>query len=151
MREPERPPAEAVLLGAAAMAPLVAGAALAWVGGPGWLGPVAGMTVLWAGAILIFLAGVPRGLSFRQPGGATGLQRASMLGLFAVGLGALAWPSAEGAIGLLMLGYLALAVLDPVAARRGEAPPFLAPLRPVQTAVGVAALAALLLRVVLRD
>lgn len=48
------------------------------------------------------------------------------------------------ALPLLLAGYVSLAVLDPWAARQGEAPPFFARLRPAQMAIPVACLAALL-------
>jgi hypothetical protein len=85
MAGPRRPPAAGLLLGAAAMVPvpILAGALAAWALYPAWAGLAARLSVLWAATILIFLAGIRRGLSFRQPGGATGAQ----LGGTAAGLG----------------------------------------------------------------
>ena len=45
---------------------------------------------------------------------------------------------------LLLVGFGAIAVLDPIAARRGEAPLFFARLRPVQIPIALLSLAALL-------
>ena len=67
--ESRRVPALGLVLGYGAMVPFVAGAAAAWLLGHG--GPAAlatDLTVLWGGAILAFLAGVRRGLSFRTEG-----------------------------------------------------------------------------------
>src|SRR4051812_1986125 len=94
MQEPARPPAESLALGAAAMVPLLAAAAAAWLLEAGWLPLVLALGILWAGAILVFLSGVYRGLAFRTPGGAHASQLATMLWLFLAGLLALAspWP-----------------------------------------------------------
>jgi hypothetical protein len=149
--ESRRVPALSLVLGYGAMAPFVAGAAVAWLlgrGGPATL--ATDLTVLWGGAILVFLAGVRRGLSFRTEGGPTLAQLAASLGLFALGLTALAAPRAGPALALLLVGYATLAVLDPWAARRGEAPPFFARLRPLQMLVPIVGLAALLARVALK-
>jgi hypothetical protein len=111
-------------------------------------------TILWGCAILTFLAGVRRGVSFRTPGGATFAQIATMLWLFLIGLAAL-WAFVLGggqraagatfaSLALLLVGYVSLGVLDPLAARRGEAPLFFARLRPVQMLIPLASLAALL-------
>ena len=77
-------------------------------------------------------------------------QLATSLGLFALGLAALAVPRTGVALALLLAGYLALAVLDPWAARRGEAPLFFARLRPLQMLVPIAGLAALLAHLALK-
>ena len=66
-----------------------------------------------------------------------------MLWLFLLGLAALVTDPAIGLIGLL-LGYISLMVLDPRAARREEAPLYFKRLRPLQMAVPVASLAAIL-------
>ena len=50
-----------VLFGVAAILPLLAAAAGAWLLPPGWLPLVLGLGVLWAGCILVFLGGVHRG------------------------------------------------------------------------------------------
>lgn len=145
----ERPevPALAVVFGFGPMLPLVAGAGLAW-----WLRGEAGervtvLTILWGCAILLFLSGVRRGLSFRTEGGETVAQIATMLGLFGLGFAALlavAFGMPPVALLLLMTGFAAIAILDPIAARRGEAPLFMARLRPMQMPLAILSLAALL-------
>jgi hypothetical protein len=134
-----------------ATAPFALGAALAWGLEGGAASLAARLTILWGAAILAFLAGVRRGLGFRAPGGPSTATVATMLGLFLLALGALVVPWPAAATALLLAGYVALAVLDPVAARRHEAPLFFARLRPVQMLVPIAALAALGLRLILMN
>jgi hypothetical protein len=148
--ESRRVPALSLVLGYGATVPFVVGAAAAWLLDGGLAALAADLTVLWGGAILVFLAGVRRGLSFRTEGGPTPVQLATSLGLFALGLAALAVPRTGVALALLLAGHLALAVLDPWAARRGEAPLFFARLRPPQMFVPVAGLAALLAHLALK-
>lgn len=129
--------------------PFVAGAILAW-----WLtGPRAFLvlqaTALWGCAILLFLSGVRRGLSFRTEGGPTLAQLATMLMLYGLGLSALAaaWLDALAqAFGLLLAGYVAIVVLDPIAARRGEAPLYFDRLRRLQMPFAILSLASALVR-----
>ena len=66
-----------------------------------------------------------------------------MLGLFCLGFAAivstaLALPIVAAI--LLLLGYLGLEILDPIAARKLEAPLYFARLRPAQMAIPVACL-----------
>ena len=142
-----------IVLGYGPMLPFVAGAAAVWLStGPIRL-EIITTTVLWAGSILAFLAGVRRGLSFRTQGGPTVAQIATMFVLFVLALGALAtlvhgWLLSS--LILLLVGFATLLALDPVAAARGEAPEFFARLRPPQIAIAVASLAALLANVALR-
>lgn len=139
-------PTLAVVFGFGPMLHLVAGAGLAW-----WLRGEAGETVLfptilWGCAILLFLSGVRRGLSFRMERGETVAQIATMLGLFGLGFAALlaaAFGMSPAALLLLMVGFAAIAVLDPIAARRGEAPLFMARLRPMQMPLAILSLATL--------
>ncbi|AWN53290.1 DUF3429 domain-containing protein [Methylobacterium sp. 17Sr1-1] len=150
IHEPRAVPWLSVALGFGPMLPFVAGAAASWTlgGEPGEAAVT--LTLLWACAILLFFSGVCRGVSFRTEGGATVMQIATMLALFVLGFGALlavALSRTGLAAGLLIAGYGAVAVLDPIAARRGEAPLFFARLRPVQMPVAIASLAAILVLV----
>ncbi len=142
-----RTPWVSLLLAYAAMVPVVAGSAAAWA----WPGDglVAELTAAWAGGVLCFLAGVRRGLSFRQPGGPTLAQIAAMLWRFVLGVGSLLLPWLVPTLGLQIAGFATMAVLDPVAARRREAPRYFARLRPVQMLVPIVALGALLVQVLL--
>lgn len=129
-----------VLLGYGAMVPFPVLAVAGWLG---WAGAVGG-AVLWGGAVLCFLSGVRRGLSFRTPGGPTAAQLAVFAWLFSAGIIALAMPLPAASLLLLSVGYGSLIGLDPVAARRGEAPFYFARLRPWQMVIPVASLLALL-------
>ncbi|HJE23137.1 MAG TPA: DUF3429 domain-containing protein [Methylorubrum populi] len=145
--EPRAVPWLSIVFGYGPMLPFVAGAVLVW-----WLrgGPAEAiftLTVLWACAILLFLSGVRRGVSFRTEGGATVAQIATMMGLFSLGFGALAafvlgFPVV--ALALLIVGFTAITILDPIAAERGEAPLFFERLRPAQIPLAVLSRAALL-------
>lgn len=147
--EPGRTPALSLLLGYGAMAPFVLAAVAVWLASGELRDLVLDLTRLWGGAILIFLSGVRRGLSFRTVGGPTGPQIAMTFWLFGLGLLALLLPLAGLALGLLLAGFLSLAVLDPWAARRGEAPLFFQRLRPVQMAIPVVCLGLILVNLTL--
>lgn len=135
------PPLSIVLgYGPAAMLPLLA--LVAWTI-PGWAPPALLAAKLWGVAILLFLAGVRRGLSFFTPRGPRPAQVVTSIWLFVVGLAALVL-GPPACFGTLIVGYASVAILDPPAARRGEAPAHFARLRPPQMLVALAGLAALL-------
>lgn len=146
--EPRAVPWLSIVFGYGPMLPFAAGALVAW----GWRGTplgqvAAALTILWGCAILLFLSGVRRGVSFRTEGGATVTQIATMLSLFLLGYGALiafALGKPAIALGLLIVGFTEITILDPIAARRGEAPLFFERLRPAQIPLAVLGLAALL-------
>lgn len=100
---------------------------------------------LWGTAILLFLAGVTRGLSFFSPGGPHRAQIVMMLWIFLLGFGALATPTWIG-FALLILGYGSIAAYDPAAARAGLAPGYFARLRVPQMGVAIAGLVLMMLR-----
>ena len=137
-------PPISLFLAYVAMAPMVAGAALAVVADAGMAAEIIRLTAAWAAAILCFLAGVRRGLSFRQPGGPTAAQLAAMLLFFVLGVGSLLIPWPAATLGLLLAGYVSLAIIDPIAARRDEAPLYFARLRPVQMLLPIGSLMTLL-------
>lgn len=101
---------------------------------------------LWAASILVFLAGVRRGLSFFTDGGPRPAQIVTSLWLFVWGIAGLALP-APFAFPALIVGYGTIALTDPSAARRGEVPAYFARLRPPQMALAALGLAALAFRV----
>ena len=126
--ETSRVPWDAVILGWGPMLPFPVALGLVLRGGVA--GEVAlDLIVLWGAAVVIFLSGVRRGLSFRTPGGWTWAQMGVFAGLFWAGLLALVLPL-SWALWLLATAYLSLAVLDPIAARWEEAPLYFARLRP---------------------
>ncbi len=137
-------PPVSLFLAYVAMVPMVAGAALAVVANAAMTAEIVRLTAAWAAAILCFLAGVRRGLSFRQPGGPTVAQLAAMLLFFVLGVGSLLAPWPAASVGLLLAGYVSLAVIDPIAARRDEAPLYFARLRPVQMLLPIGSMIALL-------
>lgn len=149
-RDP-RVPALSIVLGYAPMMPIVVAALATWLAPPPWPAVAIVLGVLWSAAIVTFLAGVRRGLSFRTAGGERPVQIATMVWLFALGLGATLVVQTVPALALvlLMLGFLSIALLDPRAARRGEVPAHFARLRPPQMAAGVLALGAMLARLML--
>ncbi len=146
--EPRETPWLSVVLGYGPMLPFVAGAAAAWWQRGMWDELILLATILYGAAILLFLSGVRRGVSFRTEGGPTVVQIATMFGLFCLGLGALLTVVILGnrviALDLLIAGFVAIAILDPIAARRGEAPLVFARLRPLQIPIAVLSLVALL-------
>lgn len=145
----ERPqvPWLSVVLGYGPMLPLGAAAVASWI----LVGDVRNGAIqsgaIYAASILAFLAGVRRGVSFRTEGGPqvsqlvtmAGLWLASFLALLCINIG-----MQEVAIGVLMVGYAAIAILDPIAARAGQAPLFFARLRRPQMLIAIASLVALL-------
>ncbi|MBP0492437.1 DUF3429 domain-containing protein [Pararoseomonas indoligenes] len=128
----------------AAMLPLLAGAAAAWLLPAPSDALALRATLTWAGALLCFFSGVRRGLSFRQPGGATVVQLVATLLFFSLGILSLLSPWPLAAALLALAGYGIMLVMDPIAARRGEAPRYFARLRPVQLLLALAGVAALL-------
>ncbi|WP_230481142.1 DUF3429 domain-containing protein [Sphingomonas sp. Leaf21] len=99
---------------------------------------------IWGAAILIFLAGVARGLSFFTPGGPHVSQMLTMILRFSLGLVALIAGPLTG-FALLILGYASIALTDPWIARWGGAPRHFARLRPPQMVVALIGLIALFL------
>ena len=101
------------------------------------------LTALWGTAILLFLSGVRRGLSFRTEGGPTWRQMATMLTLFCLGSSSLAaiWLHfVAWALVPLIVGYSAIFSLDPIAADAGEAPLYFRTLRRLQMPIIILAL-----------
>ena len=75
------------------------------------------------------------------------MQIATMAALFMLALGsliAIVHGAALVAAALALVGFVAVAVLDPIAARNGQAPLFFAQLRPPQMAIPILSLAGLL-------
>lgn len=146
-------PLLSVVLGYGPMLPILAAAIVAWTTSGVMRGEAILLSVLYAASILAFLGGVRRGLSFRTAGGPALAQLATMAGLWLAALVSLVLivhALAAPALAVLAIGYAALLILDPIAARDGQAPLFFARLRPTQMAIAVASLAALLVDAWLR-
>jgi hypothetical protein len=142
--EPGAIPRLDIIFGFGPTIPFVLGAAAAVGFEEPWRQMALQITILWGSAILLFLAGVRRGLSFRTEGGPTWAQMATMLMLFGLGLCSLAVVSLDRliwAFALLLIGFTAIFVLDPIAARRGEAPLYFEHLRRLQIPIILVALA----------
>jgi Protein of unknown function (DUF3429) len=123
--------------------PFVAGVVAAWWFPEPWRVVALQLTALWGAAILPFLSGVRRGLSFRTEGGPTWRQIATALTLFCLGSCALAaiWiDSVAWALVPLIIGYCAIFFLDPIAADAGEAPLYFRTLRRLQMPIIIVAL-----------
>lgn len=133
-------------LGYLAMVPLVVAAAVAvGVRDGSRAEQLAGAWgVLWAGALLTFLAGVRRGVSFRTEGGPRRAQLVTMLWIFALGVATLALGPPLGLLTALA-GFLTLWLVDPRAARRAEVPAYFARLRPLQLVPPIGSLLVLFL------
>ena len=118
----------------------LADAALIWIAPPSDVPWLVNVLLLWSGALLAFLAGVRRGLTFRSPDGETPAQIATMFYLFVIAVAALFSGPTRVAASLLMLGFTSVGILDWMAARRQEVPPYFARLRPVQMLLPVISL-----------
>lgn len=137
-------PMHGLLLAYAAVLPIPLGTVLAWVL-PAAASPSAvRLTVIWAAAVLCFLAGVRRGLGFRQPGGPAITQLAGALWLFLLATAALMTALSVVSVVLLLAGYIGVALADVRAARHGLAPRYFPRLRPPQMLLSAVALLGLL-------
>ena len=145
VRDERYVPGLSMLLGFGPMVPFVVGAIAVWALPPASAGLAAALTITWGAAILAFFSGVRRGLSFRTPGGAQPAQILTMLLFFLLALGAMVLPAPRVQTILLIIGFIAVAVTDPIAARSQEAPPFFARLRPIQMPFAVISLIAVLI------
>lgn len=149
VEEPARTPVQDIVLAYLAVVLPLVGASGSFLL-PEAIRPMAiDLTLLWAAAIVLFLSGVRRGLSFRTPGGPTFAQLAMMTWLYLAGFGSLiavvcGYPLAANL--LTLVAYASLGVLDPIAAKRKEAPIYFARLRPFQMSVAVLALLILLVQ-----
>lgn len=139
-----RVPALSIVLGFGPIVPIVLAALATWFAPHPWPIVATSLGVLWSAAILIFLAGVRRGLSFRTPGGERPIQLATMIWFFLLGVGAFVVPTVVASLAILIVGYLSVAILDPVAARRQEVPAHFARLRPLQMGLGILSQVAML-------
>lgn len=153
LTEPAETPWLGLFFGYGAMLPFVAGVAVFWLAPEPWRGAALAITLFWGCAILTFLSGVRRGVSFRTPGGVTAGQIVTMLWLFCLGFAAIVLTAVAlpmSAAVLLLVGYLSLEVFDPIAARKLEAPLYFARLRPAQMAIPVLCLGATIVLLIVR-
>jgi len=131
---------EGLLLGSLAIVPLVLLAMLVWaVSHEGARGVVV-LAAVWSGALLCFFAGVRRGLTFSEAGGARAGELLSMVGLFLLGLTTLVLSGRTISLGTAIAGFAAVGILDASAAWQRQAPRYFAAFRPAQALVAVIAL-----------
>jgi hypothetical protein len=140
-----RIPLTSLVFGYGPVLPLPVAAILSWTTAPPVPTVVTWLAIWWAAAILIFLAGVRRGRSFRGDEETHAAPLIAMLWLFVLGAGALVAPTPLVSLVLLAIGYASVAILDPISARRGEAPPHFERLRPPQMGIALLGLIGLIL------
>ena len=139
-----RVPAPSIVLGYGPIVPIILAALATWFAPHPWSIVATSLGVLWSATILIFLAGVRRGLSFRTPGGERPVQLVTMSWFFLLGVGAVVVSTAVASLAILIVGYLSVAILDPIAARRHEVPAHFARLRPLQMGLAILSQVAML-------
>ncbi len=139
--EAERPSRLDLALAFGAVAPLVAGAVAAWTTGGSTRDLAMSLAIIWGGAILAFMAGVRRGLSFRTRDGPQGAQLAVTLWIFALAFGSMVALRPLTSLILLIVGYASLLLsAGAAAAAHADASLAFGSVRPVQTAVAVLSL-----------
>ena len=127
-----------------AMLPLIAGTLALWFAPEAQSFLALNLTLFWGASVLLFIAGVRRGASLSQPGGAAIAEIVAMLGLFLAGVASLVatiWAFPLVAALLQIAGFAGLAILDLVAAPN-DGPLPVERLRSAQICVLVAVLAA---------
>jgi len=92
------------LLGWSAVAPLALGAGVAWLAPGAWRATAMSLTLVWAGAILAYQAGVRRGLA-----GET--SRLPALWLFVLAVGSMVALEPLTSLAILIFGYVSLAMI----------------------------------------
>jgi hypothetical protein len=130
-----------LVLGSVAMLPILGAGADVWIA-PAGLAFTVSLVTIWTGVLLAFFAGVRRGLTFSELGGARPLELLTMLWLFALGLGAVVFQS----VSLSMIGLASVALLDARASWLREAPDYFLWFRPAQMTVALLSLLAVLVR-----
>jgi hypothetical protein len=146
---PERQALDHVL-GWGAMLPLVACALAAWLTTGSFQAVAMSLAIIWGGAVLAFLAGIRRGLSFRTPGGARWTQIAFMLWTFVLAFGSMVALRPLTSLGLLILGYASLALAARAADLNAEVPVVSATRRPAQMSIAALSLCAVAVRLMTR-
>jgi hypothetical protein len=134
------------VLGWGAIAPLIACAVIAWLTTGSVRAVAMSLAIIWGGAVLVFLAGVRRGLGFRAPDKARPSQTLFMLWTFALAFGSMIALRPLTSLGLLILGYAGMALAARAAGLREEVPIFSAGLRPVHMSVALLSLCAVAAR-----
>ena len=143
--EPSRIPLEGYILGYGPALVMALGAFLGWVLAGDLAALALRLNLLLGTAILLFLSGVRRGLSFRAPAGPNMPQRLTFFWLFGLGFLALLLQGRPSAAALLAIGFASLGLFDWLAAKKEEAPPYFARLRPPQMAIAALSMVGVLI------
>jgi hypothetical protein len=129
------------------MLPFVAAAVGAWTLPASWLAVAVRLAIIWGALILALVAGVRRGYGFGSPEASTSVAIRTMLVYFVPAGVALIFAGVgidTAALGVLAIGFSLVMVLDPRAAKKGDAPSHFAALRGVQMAMAVMSLLVLI-------
>ncbi|EAS49529.1 possible permeases of the major facilitator superfamily [Aurantimonas manganoxydans SI85-9A1] len=128
-----------------AMLPLLTGALILWFAPEAQSFLALNLTLFWGASVLMFVAGVRRGASLRQPGGAAIAEIVVMIGLFLAGVASLVatiWAFPLAAALLQIAGFASLGILDRIAAPNDDGQPSVERLRPLQICAPIAVIAA---------
>jgi hypothetical protein len=137
---------EGLILGSLAIAPVVLAAVVIFFAPIELTEWISFRTAAWSGALLAFLAGVRRGLTFSESVGARDDEILSMLWIFACGILAISLPYQTPSLLVAIIGFFSVGILDWRAARSQEAPRYFLIFRPLQMFVVVAALTVIVIR-----
>jgi hypothetical protein len=134
------------LLAWGAVLPLLAGAVLAWIAAGNLRTAAMSVTLIWGGAMLVFQAGVRRGLVLAEGGRSTLPALILMLWVFGLAIGSMVSLDPVISLALLIAGYVSLAVIA-----RGETAAGRAVVghRPSQMLLAVASLGAVAARLLI--
>jgi hypothetical protein len=138
-------------LGWGAMAPLIVCAMGAWLSVGSVRAMVMSLAIIWGGAVLVFLAGVRRGLDFRTAGAARSRRILFVLWTFALAFGSMIALQPLTSVGLLILGYVGMALSERGAALREEGPFVFSGLRPAKMSIAALSLCAVAARLMWRS
>jgi len=145
-------PLDSIIFGYGPMVPLVAAALGAWTLPQPWPTHATGLAIIWGGLILTFVAGVRRGYGFGNAE-ASKLREIIIMIVYFVPAGLALVCGAIGswlvALALLSIGFALVIVLDHDGAAKHDVPKHFARLRPPQMAIAVAALLALIGRMLI--
>jgi hypothetical protein len=108
------------LLGWGAMAPLALGATAAWLTAGDVRSVAMSLEIIWAGAVLAFLAGVGRGASLGMSGVARRTRIAIMLWTFGLAIGSMLALRPLTSLTLLIAGFVSLGLEAWFSSARGE-------------------------------
>lgn len=131
------------LLAWGAVVPLLVGALLAWAASGNLRTAAMSVTLIWGGAMLVFQAGVRRGLVLAEGAVSSVAALILMLWIFGLAIGSMVSLDPVVSLALLIAGYISLAVIARGETRAGRA---VVGHRPSQMLLAVASLGAVAAR-----